>query len=58
MTQAVVRPRVSFEEYIDICAQTEERYELVRGDDPIQSPAFKCLNLTANQVCSTERSQS
>ncbi len=31
MTQAAVRPRVSFEEYIDICAQTDERYELVRG---------------------------
>lgn len=32
MTQAAVRPRVSFEEYIDICAQTDERYELVRGE--------------------------
>jgi Uma2 family endonuclease len=32
MTQAVVKPRVSFEEYIDICAQTDERYELVRGE--------------------------
>lgn len=32
MTQAVVRSRVSFEEYIDICAQTDERYELVRGE--------------------------
>lgn len=32
MTQAVVRPRVSFEEYIDICAQTDECYELVRGE--------------------------
>jgi Uma2 family endonuclease len=32
MTQTVVRPRVSFEEYIDICAQTDERYELVRGE--------------------------
>ncbi len=31
MTQAVVRPKVSFEEYIDICAQTDERYELVQG---------------------------
>ena len=31
MTQAAVRPRVSFEEYIDFCAQTDERYELVRG---------------------------
>lgn len=31
MTQAAVRPRVSFEEYIDICAQTDEPYELVRG---------------------------
>ncbi|MEP0872919.1 hypothetical protein NDA01_24175 [Trichocoleus desertorum AS-A10] len=58
MTQAVVRPRVSFEEYIDICAQTEERYESVRGDDPIQSPTFKRLSLTANQVCLAGRSQS
>jgi Uma2 family endonuclease len=32
MTQAAITPRVSFEEYIDICAQTNERYELVRGD--------------------------
>ncbi len=32
MTQAAVRSRVSFEEYIDICAQTDERYELVRGE--------------------------
>lgn len=32
MTQAAVRPRVSFEEYIDICAQTDERYELVQGE--------------------------
>jgi Uma2 family endonuclease len=31
MTQAAVKSRVSFEEYIDICAQTDERYELVRG---------------------------
>lgn len=31
MTQAAVRPRFSFEEYIDFCAQTDERYELVRG---------------------------
>jgi Uma2 family endonuclease len=31
MIQTVVRPRVSFEEYIDFCAQTDERYELVRG---------------------------
>jgi Uma2 family endonuclease len=31
MIQTVVRPRVSFEEYIDFCAQTDERFELVRG---------------------------
>jgi Uma2 family endonuclease len=29
---AAVRPRVSFEEYVDICAQTDERYELVQGE--------------------------
>jgi len=32
MTQAKVRPKVSFEEYIDFCAQTDERWELVRGE--------------------------
>lgn len=32
MTQAAVRPRLSFEEYIDFCAQTDERWELVRGE--------------------------
>ncbi len=32
MTQAPVRPKLSFEEYIDVCAQTDERYELVRGE--------------------------
>jgi len=32
MTQAAVRPRVSFEEYIDFGAQAKERYELVRGE--------------------------
>lgn len=32
MTQAAVRPRVSFEEYIDLCAQTDEPYELVQGE--------------------------
>lgn len=31
MTQAVAKPRVSFEEYIDFCAQTDERYELAQG---------------------------
>jgi hypothetical protein len=39
MTQAAVRPRVSFEEYIDICAQTEERYELVRGELHLMNPS-------------------
>ncbi|MBD2157319.1 Uma2 family endonuclease [Leptolyngbya sp. FACHB-16] len=38
MTQAVVKPRVSFEEYIDICAQTDERYELVRGELRLVNP--------------------
>lgn len=32
MTQAVLKPRVTFEEYIDFCAQTDEPYELVRGE--------------------------
>ncbi|NJL23340.1 MAG: Uma2 family endonuclease [Leptolyngbyaceae cyanobacterium SM1_3_5] len=32
MTQTAVKPKLTFEEYIDFCAQTEERYELVRGE--------------------------
>lgn len=32
MAQAAIRPKISFEEYIDICAQTDEWYELVRGE--------------------------
>lgn len=32
MTQTAVRPRASFEEYIDFCAQTDESYELVQGE--------------------------
>lgn len=32
MTQAAIKPGVSVEEYIDICARTNERYELVRGE--------------------------
>jgi Uma2 family endonuclease len=32
MTQAAFVPGVSFEDYIALCAQTDERYELVRGE--------------------------
>jgi Uma2 family endonuclease len=32
MTQAVVRGKFTFEEYIDRCAQSDERYELIRGE--------------------------
>ena len=32
MSQVALQPRISFEEYIDICAQTDEPYELVRGE--------------------------
>lgn len=32
MSQAVAKSRISFEEYIDLCGQTDERYELVRGE--------------------------
>lgn len=32
MAQAVARPKLTFEEYIDICNQTDERFELVRGE--------------------------
>ncbi|NJL21980.1 MAG: Uma2 family endonuclease [Leptolyngbyaceae cyanobacterium SM1_3_5] len=32
MTSAAIKPKLTFEEYIDFCAQTEERYELVRGE--------------------------
>jgi Uma2 family endonuclease len=38
MTQAIVRSRVSFEEYVDLCAQTNEPYELVRGELIKMSP--------------------
>lgn len=38
MTQAAIRPRMSFEEYIDLCAQTDERYELVRGELKLRNP--------------------
>lgn len=32
MTQAATRPKLTFEDYIDFCAQTDDRYELVRGE--------------------------
>lgn len=32
MTQAVTGPRLTFEEYIDYCAQTDDRVELVHGE--------------------------
>ena len=32
MTATQLRPRLSFEEYVDFCAQTDERYELVQGE--------------------------
>jgi Uma2 family endonuclease len=31
MTQAILNQPLSFEDYIDFCSQTDERYELVRG---------------------------
>lgn len=31
MTQALLNQELSFEDYIDFCAQTDERYELVEG---------------------------
>ena len=39
MTQAALKPRVSFEAYIDLCVQSDERYELVRGHlQPMNPP--------------------
>jgi len=38
MIQTAVRRGVSFEEYIDICSQTDERYELVRGELCLMNP--------------------
>ena len=38
MAQAAIRSRMSFEEYIDLCAQTDERYELVRGELKLINP--------------------
>ncbi|NJL20121.1 MAG: Uma2 family endonuclease [Leptolyngbyaceae cyanobacterium SM1_3_5] len=32
MTLAAVQPKLTFEEYIDICDQRDERYELVHGN--------------------------
>jgi Uma2 family endonuclease len=32
MTQVVTRGKLTFEEYIDLCVQSNERYELVRGE--------------------------
>jgi len=32
MAQAVARSKLTFEEYVDICNQTDERFELVRGE--------------------------
>lgn len=32
MTQTAVKPQLTFEEYIDFCAQTDDRFELVRGE--------------------------
>ncbi len=39
VTQAAFRPRLSFEEYVDFCAQTNERYELVHGELKKITPA-------------------
>lgn len=38
MTATLFNPRLSFEEYIDFCAQTDERYELVRGELRLMTP--------------------
>ncbi len=40
MTATLFKPGLSFEEYIDFCAQTEsnERYELVRGELKLMTP--------------------
>jgi Uma2 family endonuclease len=38
MTATLFKPRLSFEEYIDFCAQADERYELVRGELKLMTP--------------------
>lgn len=38
MTATLFKPRLSFEEYVDFCAQTDERYELVRGELKLMTP--------------------
>ena len=40
MTATQLRPRLSFEEYVDFCAQTvsNERHELVRGELKLMTP--------------------
>ncbi len=38
MTQAATEPKLTFEEYVDICVQTDDRYELVRGELRYMNP--------------------
>ena len=38
MTATLFKPRLSFEEYVDFCAQTDARYELVRGELKLMTP--------------------
>lgn len=38
MTQSTVKPKLTFEEYIDFCGQTEQWYELVRGELHLMNP--------------------
>jgi Uma2 family endonuclease len=38
MTQSTVKSQFTFEEYIDLCGQIDERYELVRGKLHLMNP--------------------
>lgn len=46
MTATVFKPRLSFEEYVDFCSQTNERYELVRGElKPMTPPEWQHVRI-------------
>lgn len=46
MTATLFKPKLSFEEYVDFCAQNDERYELVRGDlKPMTPPDWQHVKI-------------
>jgi Uma2 family endonuclease len=46
MTNAVIKPRWTFEEYVDFCAQANEPYELVQGElQPMTPPEWQHIKI-------------